>query len=374
MRAIGLMSGTSMDGIDLAFIETDGAEVVRRLDGTNTAYDEKFRAALRTGCEVAKRIGDQGRRGDRPGGLATLEAELTRRHAGVVNEFMQRARLVRGDVDVIGFHGHTVLHRLVGEGGTDRLSVQIGDGALLAALTGIDVVYDLRAADTLAGGEGAPLVPVYVRALAARLPQRPLAFLNIGGVANLTWIGPDGQLVAFDTGPGNALIDDWVRAHGGCDYDKDGLIASRGTVDGDVLTELLANPYFARLAPKSLDRNDFSGTACAGLGLEDGAATLTAFTAETVLKASYLLAQPPEIWIVCGGGRRNRAIMCALAERLAAPVVPGEAFGFDGDTMEAEAFAYLAVRSLVGLPITFPGTTGVAREMTGGVLARAPTR
>ena len=362
-RALGLMSGTSMDGIDLALIETDGDGHVRRLGSGSVAYDEAFRARLRQALADARGLT---RREDRPGCLADVERELTEQHAEAALRFLGDRMLQPSAVDVIGFHGQTVLHRPeIG------LTAQLGDGRLLASRTDIDVVYDMRAADCAAAGEGAPLVPVYHRALVARMPERPIAVLNVGGVANVTWIGRDGTMIAFDTGPGNALIDDWMLRHTGSALDPDGAIAGGGTVNEAVLHALVMHPYFAKPVPKSLDRNTFLPELAHGLSPADGAATLTAFTAEAAIKAREHMPEEPKLWVVCGGGRRNRTLMGMLAARVENAVVPAEALGLDGDTLEAEAWAYLAVRSLDGLPITFPGTTGVREPMTGGVLARA---
>ena len=363
MRAIGLMSGTSMDGIDMALIETDGVDHVRRIAAASVAYPEAFRARLRGAIEDAKGMT---RRDARPGSLADVEAELTRRHAEAAVRFMGDQMLQPAAVDVIGCHGQTVLHRPeIG------LTVQLGDAALLARSTGVDVVFDLRANDMVQGGQGAPLVPVYHRALAAKLDQRPVVFLNIGGVANVTWLGRDGALIAFDTGPGNALIDDWMRRHAGVARDEDGRLAATGTIDERVLHYYLSLPYFAKSIPKSLDRNAFPQEILAGLSPADGAATLTAFTAESIGKAREHFPEQPALWIICGGGRRNRTLMSAIAARVENAVAPAEAVGLDGDNLEAEAWAYLAVRSLKRLAITYPGTTGVAHPATGGVLAKA---
>lgn len=373
MRAIGLMSGTSMDGIDIALLETDGISSVRRMGGMSRAYPDSFRQELRAG--VTEAIGISERR-QRPGRLAKLERDLTERHAEVVLRFIGDQMLQPSAIDIIGFHGQTVLHRP-----KPRLTVQLGDGALLARLTGIDVAYDMRAADVAAGGQGAPLVPVYHRALAAKLPERPAAFLNIGGVANLTYIGADHPqspeqhtaLIAFDTGPGNALIDDWMLRQTGQALDTDGALAATGRVDEQALHDLLMHPYFAAPIPKSLDRNTFSPDPVAGLSPADGAATLTALTAAAVHRALSFLPEPPKYWVVGGGGRRNKTLMMALAERLEAAVAPVEAVGLDGDAMEAEAWAYLAVRAIKGLPLSYPRTTGVPYPQPGGTIAKAPT-
>lgn len=366
MRALGLMSGTSMDGIDVALLETDGETRVERGPRASYPYSPAFRARLLAGLAEARSLL---RRQDRPGCLGMVERYLTDLHAEAVRHFLEDHRLGADTIDVIGFHGQTVLHRP-----EERLTVQLGDGAALAEATGIDVVYDLRAADVEAGGQGAPLAPVYHRALVGRLPG-PVAMLNIGGVANLTWVGngPPGErsMLAFDTGPGNALLDDWMQRHTGRPFDEQGEAAARGRVDEEVLCALLSHPYFAESPPKSLDRNAFSLEPLSALSLEDGAATLAAFTAAAIAKARAQVREEPRLWIVCGGGRKNRTLMAMIAERVENAVVPAEAIGLDGDSLEAEAWAYLAVRALKGLPITFPGTTGVARPLTGGVLVRA---
>jgi anhydro-N-acetylmuramic acid kinase len=378
LRALGLMSGTSMDGIDVALIETDGEHEVVRGPHATYGYSPEFRERLREATNDAHALTD---RRARPGRLGEVERELTERHAEAVAAFLTDTAISSTEIDVIGFHGQTVLHRPASRAtsfgnGTDSqlppITVQLGDGELLAKLTGIDVVYDLRAADVEAGGQGAPLVPVYHSALAAKLPQRPLAFLNIGGVANVTWIGGDGRLIAFDTGPGNALLDDWVLRHTGRPYDANGNLARSGKVHEDVLQQYLMHPHFEQPVPKSLDRNDFTLDLVEGLSPPDGAATLAELTAAAVARSLSWLPEPPVLWLVTGGGRRNKHIMELLAWHLEAPVAPVEAVQLDGDSMEAEAWAYLAVRSLKGLPITYPGTTGVPKPLTGGIVAAAP--
>ncbi len=358
--ALGLMSGTSMDGIDIALIETDGERHVAPGPSETVDYTPGLRALYREVLDAARTLE---RRDDRPAPLDEFEREITDAHMRAVAAFLTRHGLAPGDIGVIGFHGQTVLHRP-----EKRLTVQLGDGARLADGLGIRVVSDLRAADVAAGGQGAPLVPVYHSALAAGLGSGPRAFLNIGGVANLTYIADGAPLVAFDTGPGNALLDDWVLRHLGTDCDRDGALARSGHVDEARLARLLDHAYFAAPAPKSLDRNDFSLDVLDGLSPEDGAATLVAFTSAAVARAVAHLPAAPASWVVCGGGRRNPAIMHALRGRLGVPVETAEAVGLDGDAIEAEAFAYMAVRRLANLAITFPSTTGVAEPLTGGVV------
>ncbi|SLN49352.1 anhydro-N-acetylmuramic acid kinase [Oceanibacterium hippocampi] len=350
--AMGLMSGTSMDGIDAAILVTDGERIVERGPTLGRPYDDDFRDSLRAVLGARGDVGDAGRL-------------LTLRHAEVVDELRQVAAGRFPDIDVVGFHGHTVLHRP-----DERRTLQIGDPDLLARLTGIDVVGDFRLADVAAGGQGAPFAPLYHAALARELPH-PLAVLNLGGVGNVTWIGRDGAMLAFDTGPGNALIDDWVAAHGAGRMDADGKLAAAGRIDRTIVDGYLDKPYFEAPPPKSLDRDDFDIAACRGLGLADGAATLAAVTATTVARALEHFPAPPTRWLVSGGGRKNPFILKMLREKLRVPVDPVEAVGWAGDDVEAEAFAFLAVRSLRGLPLSLPGTTGVPEPMPGGRLYRA---
>ena len=350
--AVGLMSGTSLDGVDAALIETDGERVFERLGYHFLPYAPDFAMRLR---------GILGR-SEPDAETRAIERDLTMIHAATVKRLLVDSGVRAAAVRVAGFHGHTVHH--APEAG---FTWQIGDGALLARETGIPVVCDFRSADMQAGGEGAPLAPVFHAALAAAF-ERPVAVLNLGGVGNVTYIGEDGRLVAFDTGPGNALIDDWALRHTGKPMDRDGRLARRGTVDPAVLARLMDHPYFRRPAPKSLDRNAFDATPVAPLLVEDGAATLTWFTAAAVAAARDLLPAAPARWIVSGGGRRNPALMDALRDRLGVPVGPIEDVGWDGDAIEAQAFAFLSVRRLRGLPTSFPGTTGVARPTCGGVL------
>lgn len=358
--ALGLMSGTSLDGIDVALLETDGERHVVALASETFAYDESQRQLLQKALRDAESLTD---RTARPFSLAAAEKRLTQWHAEAVIRFLASRGLPYKSVDLIGFHGQTVLHRP-----DRRLTVQLGLGETLAKSVGIPVVYDLRAADVAAGGQGAPLVPVYHRALAARFDERPIAFVNIGGVSNITWIGSDDELVAFDTGPGNALLNDWAMRHLGTPLDMDGRLALSGQVDEGFIDKALSSEYFVMPPPKSLDRNSFAHLSVDHLSAADGAATLVEFTKSGILLASDWMPEPPRLYIVCGGGRHNPAIMRSFPSR-------GEVFftaeekGLNGDAMEAEAWAYLAVRSMLGLPISFPMTTGASQPMTGGVSA-----
>lgn len=351
-----------MDGVDVALIETDGVDIAGFGATGGRAYSVAERQLLRDAVEEAAALTDRNRRTDI---LRDAEHLITEVHAETVEVFLEEQGLSREEVDVIGFHGQTVLHRP--EAG---LSIQLGDGQALASRLGIGVVYDFRAADMAAGGQGAPLVPAYHRALAqATGLLLPAAIVNIGGVANVTWLGADGGVQAFDTGPGNALIDDWVQRQTGESCDEDGRLANRGKPDSKRLEILLNHPFFLRKPPKSLDRNAFSLEAVAGLSPEDGAATLTAFTAAALVCAIAHFPQPPQLYVLAGGGARNGALRAALKKLLPGQLYAADELGWPGDALEAQAFAFLAVCALEGLPLTFPTTTGVAEPLPGGIFA-----
>ncbi|MGB8277674.1 MAG: anhydro-N-acetylmuramic acid kinase [Methylovirgula sp.] len=362
LRAIGLMSGTSMDGVDIAVIETDGEARVMPGATRSFFYAPEDRALLQQAVAAATTLTD---RLARPGVLAEAEAMVTERHVAAVEAFLAAEGLARSSIDVVGFHGQTVLHR-PGEG----LTVQIGDGAALAPALRLPLVHDFRAADVAAGGQGAPLVPIYHKALAlAAGLTEPVVVLNVGGVANLTFLAGDNDPLAFDTGPGNALIDDLMFRRQGVPMDEGGFAASQGRIDFAALVDLLAHPYFDRAPPKSLDRNEFSAARVEAVRLEDAAATLTAFTAQSIVNGLTHLPQVPKLAILCGGGAHNLALRWELMQRLPCGLVLADTLGWSADAMEAQAFAYLAVRRLKNLPITFPTTTGVKEPLQGGCLA-----
>jgi anhydro-N-acetylmuramic acid kinase len=359
------MSGTSMDGIDAAIVTTDGERILGLGPVATDAYDAAFRDRLR----------DLLGRQPGPADADTIR-DFTLLHADAVRRLLTTHGIDPAAIDVIGFHGHTVLHRP-----ELKLTVQIGDGQLLADETGIPAVANFRSADVAAGGHGAPFAPLFHAAL-AREVAKPVAVLNIGGVANVTWIGPgaargsaaeDGErIIAFDTGPGNALIDDWLQEVSGQSWDEGGRLARCGRIHEPLIAGWLQDPYFRELPPKSLDRNTFLSVLAdtRELSAEDGAATLTAFTVRCVAAAQRFMPAPPQCWLVCGGGRYNAAMMAMLKHTLPVPVEPVEAVGWDGDALEAQAFAFLAVRSLRTMPLSLPSTTGVPSPLTGGVLRR----
>ena len=352
------MSGTSMDGIDVAMIRTDGEAMVEALAFDVVDYNADQRAMLAEAMVLSTGLQS---RDSRPAKLSAIEVDITRWHADAVDWFCQKHNISKENELIVGFHGQTVLHRPeIG------LTVQLGDGQTLANATGLRVIADMRANDMVYGGQGAPLAPAYHSALASQFPDRPVAFVNIGGVGNVTFVGESGSLLAFDCGPGNALMDDWCLQHTGHPVDIDGALARSGNVDEGALAELRRHRYFHEPPPKSLDRASFNLDAVKHLEPAAGAATLIMFTAHSIADSAAWCSKMPTCWVICGGGRKNRFLMECLAGLIDAPVVPAEAIHADGDAIEAEAWAYLAVRSLKGLPLTWPDTTGTREPVSGG--------
>jgi anhydro-N-acetylmuramic acid kinase len=365
---LGFMSGTSLDAIDMAILVTDGHQIARFGPSGEAPLPDDVRSLV----QEAIAAGRQWVRGTpEPSVFAEAEAAVTEAHVMAAGEFLKSQSMTFRDIDLIGFHGQTILHEppVAGQAGRTR---QLGDGPLMAALTGVRTVFDFRSADVAAGGQGAPLVPVFHAALSqgAQGLKPPIAVVNIGGVANVTLISSDGQLQAFDTGPGNGPLDQWVLRQGLGRFDRDGQLAASGQVDQEVLAQMLAHPFFAHRGPKSLDRYDFTHEPVADLSAADGAATLAALVVHSIGLAIQSSKAPFSAVIVCGGGRHNRAIMDGLTQHLASLVMSAEQAGWDGDATEAQAFAFLAARTVKGLPISFPGTTGIAEPMTGGRVAQ----
>ena len=369
---VGLMTGTVLDGnIDVALLKTNGQSVDEFGRYALAPYAPGTVESLRRCQELALSWQFKGP----PPELFTHTArQLTLEQADAVRTLLAQCSLSVKDIRVIGFHGQTVLHRPPSPDG-HGMTCQLGDGALMARTLGVDVVNDFRQADMQAGGQGAPLSAVYHQALLKRLgnlgTRGDIAVLNLGGVANLTWWDGENTLAAFDTGPANAPINDFVRQLTGGDYDVDGKLAAAGRVDEAKLTQLLEHAYFSQAYPKSLDRCDFSWKMAKGCNLTDGAALLSAFSAGAVAKALDLLPQRPAKLLVCGGGRHNPSLMHAIARRTAVDVLPVESVGWRGDAIEAECFAYLAMRSLRKLPSSFPQTTGVDTALCAGTLHTA---
>ncbi len=357
------MSGTSLDGVDAALIETDGYDYAKPLAFYYRPYEETERAQIKS-CF--------GRRDRNADDVWAAERLVTIKHAEAVLALLKQENMPPQSVDYIGFHGQTIFHAPA-----EKLTIQIGDGDLLAKQTGIAVIYDFRSHDVSMGGEGAPLAPIYHRALAKTAGiSTPLVILNIGGVSNVTWIGTGvNDILAFDTGPGNALMDDWVQTRTGQRYDEDGKLAKAGTPIQNLLDKWSRHPYFTRQPPKSLDRNEWDiadlGEVSKELGdisTEDGAATLLQFTVQTILDSQRFMPEVPQVWYACGGGRHNKALMGLLSEKLNIHSI--DELGWDGDAIEAECFAYLAIRNSLNLPISFPTTTGISEPLSGGKRAR----
>ena len=357
-RALGMMSGTSLDGVDAALIETDGVRIAGFGRHAYRAYSGNESAVLHAAL------------GQWPGGpdVAGAGALSVAAHAALADGFPE--------AELIGYHGQTLAHDPAGRG-----THQAGDGAALARRLMRPVVWDFRSEDVRQGGEGAPLAPFFHWACAewamgqGHLPRAPLAFLNLGGVGNLTWVDPTapapeapGACIAFDTGPANAPLNDLMRARRGLARDEGGALAARGRPDEGVIARFLAHPHFARPLPKSLDRDAFPDLLAdvAGLSDADAAATLTHAAAAAVAAGVALLPRAPERVLVCGGGRHNRAMMAALAARLTPRIAPVEEAGLDGDMLEAQAFGWLAVRVMRGLATSGPGTTGAPGPVCGG--------
>jgi anhydro-N-acetylmuramic acid kinase len=369
MRVLGFMTGTSLDAIDMAVIETDGEAILALGPAGEKTIDPALRALVEEATAAALRwpVG-----APEPEIFAAAAAAIAAEHVAAGDEFMARHRLLPEDIDLIGAAGQTVLHEPPGPGRPAGRTVQLIDAGAVARGLGVATAYDFRADDVAAGGQGAPLAPVYHAALVRYSNlQTPTAVLNLGGVGNVSLIGAHGDIEAFDTGPANGMIDLLVQARTERRYDAEGALARAGAVDEATLSAYLAHPYFSRGGPKSLDRFDFSPAPVADLSLEDAAATLTAFAAEAAARGVKSASEVPLRLVVTGGGRRNPALMDAIRERLTLPVLTAEDVHWRGDSIEAEAFAYLAARCLMGLPISFPGTTGVPEPMTGGRIAQA---
>jgi len=367
MRVLGFMTGTSLDAVDMAVLETDGEEITGLGPAGEKKLDPGVRALLEAAITDALRL----KPGDPiPASFAPAAAAIAAEHVAAGEAFMRDNGILPGDLDLIGLQGQTVLHAPPGPDRAEGQTIQLIDAGAVARGLGVPTVYDLRSDDVAAGGQGAPLAPIYHAALVRYSGlHTPTAVLNLGGVANVTLVREGGELEAFDTGPANGMIDLMVQARTERRFDAEGALARAGHVHDRVLAAYLAHPYFKLRGPKSLDRFDFSLDRVAPLSIEDGAATLTAFAAESVARGLKACSEIPLRLVVCGGGRHNPALMDAIKARVPLPVLTAEDVNWRGDSIEAEAFAYLGARSMLGLPISFPGTTGVPAPMTGGLIA-----
>ena len=375
LTALGLMSGTSADGIDAAILTTDGEMHLETGASLVQPYSDALRRDIQEAMHRAQSLSAED---DLRSLYGELERDITLAHAEAVKTLLDQAKISPDDIDLIGFHGQTILHRPP-TATSQGLTLQLGDGALLAAATGIDVINDFRSADMAAGGHGAPLAPLYHQALVETIdpdicnPAHAVMVVNIGGIANVTYVPREGRggLMAFDTGPGNGLMDDWMQSETGEPYDKYGDTAGRGLADPDILGALLSHRFFEKEPPKSLDRHDFRLDRLQGLPVDKGAATLSSFTACSISLATHHTPEEPETWIICGGGRKNNTLMKNLSEFISGEVFSADDIDWNGDVIEAQAMAYLAVRSKAGLPLSVPGTTGVKEPTPGGTYHKA---
>ncbi|MCP4922437.1 MAG: anhydro-N-acetylmuramic acid kinase [bacterium] len=359
LTVIGLMSGTSMDGVDVALLRTDGVTVDEYGPHKTYPYPKDLQSELRN-------LTNQGESAPKEA-VQKIEAQITDLHAEVVKNF--RAEFEIASVDLIGFHGQTFVHRP-----EKGYTIQLGLGQSLADQTGLPVVYDFRSGDVEHGGQGAPFAPMFHMALVAKL-EHPVVIVNIGGISNITYVDKE-TLIACDTGMGNGLLDDWMLKKTGLDMDPNGQFAAQGTLNQSLLDGLLQDTYFAKPAPKSLDRKHFNSVLgkIDSLSTEDGALLLAALTAKSIADIAATFPKTPKAWYISGGGRHNKTMMDLLQHYIGqGDVLPIEAIGGDGDSVEAQLIAYIAVRSYYELPISFPGTTGVSKPFSGGVL-RTPKK
>ncbi len=356
IRALGTMSGTSLDGVDAAVVVTDGITIEAFGESSYRPYSAAERDTLRTAL-------GQWHDGD----VAQAAEVVETAHAQLLSKF--------DAADLIGFHGQTLAHDPSGRG-----THQAGDGCILAEVLQTPVVWDFRSADVRFGGEGAPLAPFFHFALAKWIKARaPLCFLNLGGVGNLTWVDPSfdapetpGALLAFDTGPANAPLNDLMRARRGQDYDENGALAATAFANGPIISRFLQHSYFYKMPPKSLDRDAFSTLQndVATHSDAEAAATLTAAIAFSVSEGLKHCPQAPSEILITGGGRHNDTLMKMLDALLPCAVKPVEDYDLNGDMLEAQAFAFLAVRVANGLPTSCPATTGVRAAVSGGTLSK----
>jgi anhydro-N-acetylmuramic acid kinase len=360
-RAIGLMSGTSMDGIDLAFIESDGKKIINHKNFYYKSYQEDFKKRLRNLIYEKPSLEK----------IKSVENELTLLHADLVKEFLAKNNIDKNSIDLIAFHGHTILHLP-----EKSITWQIGNGHLLAKKTGINVVLDFRSRDVILGGQGAPLVPIYHFYLLQN-QTKPVAVLNIGGISNITYFSSDDEnsIEAFDTCFGNAPFDDLMKKRFNLEYDKNGELSSKGKVDFILANQLLENEFFYKKPPKSFDRDDFKKLLIPVTNLkktEDALATLAYIHAKATSISIDIFAKKPKELFICGGGRKNITIMQEMQKYLPnIKVKVIEEIGYNGDSIEAEAFAFLGIRSLLNIPLSFPKTTGVAKPSCGAVLYKS---
>jgi len=355
--ALGLMSGTSMDGVDTSIIKSDGNREYSIISDEYLEYNEEFYSKLINIRDKVFTENDLKRYSEE---IQSLEREITLFHANIVNQILKKSKI---EIDLIGFHGQTIFHDP-----NNKITKQLGDGNLLSQLTKKKVIYNFRQNDLLNGGQGAPLASIYHKLLAQTFKEEgkiklPIIILNIGGIANITSIKENYEMNSMDIGPGNCLIDKWMRVNSNKNFDSNGDIAKSGKVDKFILDQTIDNFYYNESnKKKSLDVNDFDISFAKGLSLEDGAATITELTAD-ILSKNLLNGNV----YVCGGGRKNKFLINSIQKKIENKISQIDELDIDGNFIESQAFGYLAIRSYLGLPISFPETTGCKKPCTGGV-------
>ena len=361
ITSIGLMSGTSSDGIDASIIKSDGENEVYFIGNQFLPYDDKIKLKIRSLKEKINLIIDLEKHQLE---INSLEREITLLHVKIVNLIIKKYEIKKSKINLVGFHGHTIFHNF-----KEKRTKQIGDGRLLSKLTKLHVVNNLRENDINNGGQGAPLVPIFHKLLQKKLKLKvPLIFVNIGGISNVTYLGKNNEMVSLDTGPGNCLIDKilQLKSKNKIQFDKDGAIAFTGNVNKNILNNYLSNPYYESLPPKSLDVNNFSLSSLGSLSLKDSVATLSELTSLTIVNALNFFNNKPNKIILCGGGRKNKYIFERIKKLSNTSTNNIDNYKIDGDFIESQAFAYLAIRTVLKKPITFPETTGVKEPSIGG--------
>mgnify|MGYP006165188627 CR=1 FL=1 len=363
ITAIGLMSGTSCDGIDASIIKSDGEDELSLIGDFFLPYEEKTRIRIRTFKEKIDKVLDlQANKNE----IADLEKEITLLHFKATNLLLEKLKIDKSKIDLIGLHGHTIFHSF-----NYKKTKQLGDGKALSELMDLNVIYDFRENDLKNGGQGAPLVPIFHKLLKKKFKLKgPVVFINIGGISNLTYLDNNNEMISFDSGPGNCLIDKYLqlKSNGKTQFDKKGEIAFKGQVDKNILDTYLSNPYYESLPPKSLDVNDFNLSSVRGLNLENTITTLSELTALTIVNSLNFFSHKPHKIILCGGGRKNDYIYDRVKKISNTSTINIDNYKINGDFIESQAFAYLAIRSFFKKPISFPKTTGVLKPMTGGKL------
>jgi len=363
ITAIGLMSGTSCDGIDLSIIKSNGEDLLSLMGDYFFPYEKKTRFKIRKFKEKIDKVFDLEANKNE---IADLEKEITILHFKAINIFLEKLKIDKSKIDLVGLHGHTLFHSF-----HDKKTKQLGDGIALSKLIGLNVIYDFRENDLKNGGQGAPLVPIFHKLLQKKLQLRvPVVFVNIGGISNLTYINKNDEVTSFDSGPGNFLIDKLIqlKSNDKIQFDKNGEIASKGKIDKNILESYLNDSYFDSLPPKSLDVNDFNLSPIRGLSAKNAITTLSELTSISIVNSLNFFIQRPEKIIICGGGRKNRYIFERIKKMSNIPTLSIDKYKINGDFIESQAFAYLAIRSFLKKPISFPKTTGVSKPMTGGKL------